>query len=58
MDNITDIFETHYINLFSYTEERLPNTTTKNDDSLETLRKEKTRPSPKNLERWNIHSHE
>jgi len=29
-----------------------------NYDSLETWRKEKTRPSPKNLERLNIHSHE
>ena len=35
-----------------------PNTTTKNYDSLKTWRKEKTRPFPKNLERWNIHSHE
>jgi len=29
-----------------------------NYDSLETWRKEKTRPSPENLERWNIYSHE
>ena len=35
-----------------------PNTTTKNYDSLQTWRKKKTRPSPKNLERWNINSHE
>jgi len=34
------------------------NATTKNYDSLKTWRKEKTRPSPENLERWNIHSHE
>jgi len=33
---------------------RLP----KNYDSLETWRKEKTRPSPENMERWNIYSHE
>jgi len=35
-----------------------PNATTKNYDSLETWRKEKTRPSPENLQRWNIYSHE
>jgi hypothetical protein len=35
-----------------------PNATTKNYDSLETWRKEKTRPSPENLKRWNIYSHE
>jgi len=35
-----------------------PNATTKNYDPLETWRKEKTRPSPENLERWNIYSHE
>jgi hypothetical protein len=34
------------------------NATTKNYDSLETWRKEKMRPSPENLERWNIYSHE
>jgi hypothetical protein len=35
-----------------------PNASTKNHDSLETWRKETTRPSPENLERWNIYSHE
>jgi len=35
-----------------------PNATTKNYDSLETWRKIKTRPSPENLKRWNIYSHE
>ena len=35
-----------------------PNATTKNYDSLETWRREKTTPSPENLERWNIYSHE
>ena len=35
-----------------------PNATTKNYDLLETWRKTKTRPSPENLERWNIYSHE
>jgi len=35
-----------------------PNTTTKNYDLLETWRKETTRPSPENLKRWNIYSHE
>jgi hypothetical protein len=30
----------------------------KNYDSLETWMKEKTRPSPKNLKRWNIYTHE
>jgi hypothetical protein len=35
-----------------------PNVTTKNYDLLETWRKETTRPSPENLERWNIYSHE
>ena len=35
-----------------------PNTTTKNYDSLETGREEKTRPSPKYLERWNTYRHE
>ena len=35
-----------------------PNATTKNYDLLETWRKEKTRPSPEKLERWNIYSHE
>ena len=35
-----------------------PNTTTKNYDLLETWRKETTRPSPENLELWNIYSHE
>jgi hypothetical protein len=32
--------------------------TTKNYDSLETCRKETTRPSLENVERWNIYSHE
>jgi hypothetical protein len=35
-----------------------PNATTKNYDSLETWRKETTRPFPENLERWNIYSNE
>ena len=35
-----------------------PNATTKNYDSLETGRKETTKPSLENLERWNIYSHE
>jgi hypothetical protein len=35
-----------------------PNTTTRNYDLLETWRKETTRPSPENLERWNKYSHE
>jgi hypothetical protein len=35
-----------------------PNRTTKNYDSLETLRNEKTGLSAKNLERWNIYSGE
>jgi hypothetical protein len=34
------------------------NATAKNYDQLETGRKEKTRSSPKNLERWDINSHE
>jgi hypothetical protein len=34
------------------------NATTKNYDSLKTWRKETTRPSPENLKRWNIYSHE
>jgi len=37
--------------------ENRPNATTKNHDLLETWRKE-TRPSPENLERWNIYSHD
>jgi hypothetical protein len=39
-------------------QENGPNMTTKNYDSLETWRKEKTRPSLENLERRNTYSHE
>jgi hypothetical protein len=54
---LDDITRKQFILVWSCRENG-PNATTKNYDSLETWRKENTRPSKENLERWNIYSHE